>query len=144
MEETEDLEKGWEGGFGKGGNFCKSGGFGKGGYGKAQKGFGKGKGPTTGCWSCGGAHFQANCPNAGGSFKTFEEYNEGSVQSLGTFSQILEKAFEDKWQTAETKKTKPKGKKDRKETDTRMQKKSFETGNSFGALQAEGEDTADV
>ena len=31
-----------------------------------QKGKGKGKGPRTGCYICGGAHYQSECPQKGG------------------------------------------------------------------------------
>ena len=37
------------------------------GKGKGKKGKGKGKSaPAAGCWSCGGLHFQADCPKGGG------------------------------------------------------------------------------
>ena len=52
-------------GKGKGGDPWSGGGL-KGGKGKGEskgKGKGKGKGPINGaCWTCGGAHFQADCP----------------------------------------------------------------------------------
>ena len=34
-----------------------------------QKGGGKGKGPTTGCFTCGGAHYASNCPKGKGKGK---------------------------------------------------------------------------
>ena len=89
-------------GFGKGSGPA-FGGFKGEAKGKGKSGKGESKGPALGCWTCGGAHFQSNCPKGrgkgGGSMRSFEEtYNEWGqeVRSLCCLSTHIEKAFEDK------------------------------------------------
>ena len=133
------------GGYGKGENPYASygkGGFGKGGDGKGSKGKdgskGSGKGPLQGCWTCGGSHYQSNCPNAGkgGNLRHFEEHApeewwQPETRSLCCLSTYVEKTLKEKeaWEVS----GKP-AKKAKKKVTIKDNRKSFESINNWNKI----------
>jgi len=140
------------GGFGKGESTYSSygkGGFGKGGKGKGGKGKdgkGSGKGPQQGCWTCGGNHYQSNCPSGGkgGGLNHLDESGQddwwqAESRPLCCLSTHIQKAFKEKedWQEV--------GKRTKNDQMTKNHKakkdNSFENINYWNELKSEEEDS---